>query len=133
MTLSMARSHSGKPRRPRESGAARVGVLLFIAIVVLGTYVAVTGGRIFVHYSKFQDQMDVHGRQAQTMDDEVIRTQLQQTVDQLGLPADAKTNIRIQRQESGREIRIESRYEEIIELPFFRWAVKLHPRATVSY
>ena len=129
----MAPSHSGDRLHALERGAARLGVLIFILVVTVVTYVAVTGGGVYLDHRKFRDQMVVHGRLAQTMDDEMILRGLYRSADRLELPADAKNNIRIRRSVSLREIHIESGYEKIIELPFYRWAVRLHPNVTVSF
>ncbi len=133
MTSSTVHSRSGSRVGRRRVGAARIGVLLAVLPVMAGTYVAVTSGGIYVDYRKFRDQMVVHGRLAQTMDDQKILQALQSSAERLDLPAGATANIRIQRAVAVREIHIESEYEEIIELPFYRWAVKLRPSVRVSF
>ncbi len=108
----MVRARRGQPR-----GVSSIGCLFSLLIVVVVFYYGIDIGRAYWDYYKLLDQMKVSARFAQTQtDDQILRT-LRGTVDELGLPDQAKRFV-IRRIQSPRVIRIRTEYNVQIELPF---------------
>jgi hypothetical protein len=105
------------PRRGPPRGVSTVGCLFSLLIVAVVFYYSLDIGRVYWDYYKLLDQMKVSARFAQTQTDEQILRSLRGTVDELGLPDEAKRFV-IRRTESPRTIRIRTEYNIQIELPF---------------
>jgi hypothetical protein len=82
-------------------------------------YYGVQLGRIYFRYYELVDQMRASARFAGNQSDEVIRRNIQVTVDELGIPAEAK-RVAIRRFGPPPTIRIRTAYSERVELPLRR-------------
>ncbi len=73
-------------------------------------------GAIYWRLYSIRDAMKVSARFAGNQSDELIRRQLISSVDEIGLPGEAK-RFRIRRLGQPRRIIIETKYEEELDLP----------------
>jgi hypothetical protein len=70
-------------------------------------------------------------RIASGLDDGTIRRRIQAAIEDIGLPDSAGgRQLQIRRTASPREIVIETRYGEVVSLPFFNHSFSFHPRAS---
>jgi hypothetical protein len=119
----MVKRRSGPPR-----GVSTLGCLLSLLLVAVVFYYGIDIGRVYWDYYKLLDQMKVAARFAQTQNDEQILRTLRGTVDELGLPEQAKRFV-IRRTEAPRMIRIGTQYTVQIELPFTVRILTMKPEA----
>ena len=115
-------------RRGPPRGVSTLGCLFSLLIVAVVFYYGIDIGRVYWDYYKLLDQMKVAARFAQTQNDEQILRTLRGTVDELGLPEQAKRFV-IRRTEAPRMIRIQTQYTVQIELPFTVRVVTMKPEA----
>lgn len=107
-------------RRPfSRSGASTLGCLVSLVLFAGAIYYGVQMGGIYLRYYELVDQMRVSARFAANQSDAVIRRNLQITVDDLGIPAEAK-RVAIRRFGPPPTIRIRITYMERLDLPFGR-------------
>jgi hypothetical protein len=118
-------------RRRGQRGVSSLGCLFSLLIVAVVFYYALDIGRVYWDYYKLLDQMKVSARFAQTQNDEQILRALRGTVDELGLPEQAKRFV-IRRTESPRRIRIRTEYNVPIELPFTVRILNMKPEVEAS-
>jgi len=116
-------------RRGRR-GASSTGCLLSLLVFAAALYYAVNIGEVYFRYYRLLDEMQSRARLAAALDDGTIRRRLQAAVQDIGVPENANTNLRIRRSLSPREINIETSYSESVHLPLFHHTFQLHPRAT---
>jgi hypothetical protein len=109
-------------RLGRRRGASSTGCLVSLLVFV-------NIGEVFLRYYRFLDEVKTQARLAAAIDDGTIRRRLEASADHIGLPEEAR-QITIRRSASPREIRIESRYSETVDLPLFHHTFRFHPRAT---
>ena len=107
-----------RPRRSRR-GASTLGCLVSLVLFAGAIYFGVRVGGIYLRYYELVDQMRASARFAARQSDAVIRRNLQQTVDELGIPAEAK-RVAIRRFGPPPTIRIRISYTERLELPLRR-------------
>ena len=105
-------------RRSRR-GASTLGCLVSLVLFAGAIYFGVRVGGIYLRYYELVDQMRASARFAARQSDAVIRRNLQQTVDELGIPAEAK-RVAIRRFGPPATIRIRISYTERLELPLRR-------------
>ncbi len=102
-----------------ERGASRMGCLFVVLIVVAVVYFGLPIGRMYIRYYRMENEMKTQARFAPSIDDGAIQRRLLQTVDDLGLPLEARRRLRIRRTRRPREIVISTSWEETIVLPFY--------------
>ena len=98
-----------------RNGKARLGTLLVLLLVAAGIYYGLDWGRAYFRYWSLQEAMQSNAGLATGLDDTTIRRRLLRKIDELGLPEEAKKNLRIRRHSRPREIAITTSY--VIELP----------------
>jgi hypothetical protein len=119
----MVRARRGPPR-----GVSSLGCLFSLLVVAVVFYYGIDIGRVYWNYYKLLDQMKVSARFAQTQTDEQILRTLRGTVDELGLPDQAKRFV-IRRNPSPATIQIRTEYNVEVELPFTVHVITLKPEA----
>jgi len=97
-------------------GASKLGCLLSLVLFVGSLTYGVRIGRIYWRYYELTEDMKESARFAQTQSDDVIRRNLMQRVDELGIPAEAK-RFGIRRAGPPWRIQIRSEYRERLDLP----------------
>ena len=111
-------------------GASRMGCLIPLLILSMGSYLAIDFGQAYFRGYQFKDAMGSEARFATTLTDEQITRRLAALADSLQLPPGAEL-ISIVR--SPRAITISSDYDEIIKLPLNKERViHFHPVAMSS-
>jgi hypothetical protein len=116
--------------RADRRGKASLGCLTSLAVFAGLLYYGVNIGELWFRYFQFLEEMKTQARLSSAIDDGTIRRRLQHKADQLGLPDSVAARIVIRRSQSPREIRIETRYSESVDLPLFRRTFVFAPRAT---
>ena len=114
----------------RRRGASSTGCLISLLIFVAVLYYGVNIGEVFFRYYRLVDEMQSQARLASAIDNGTIQRRLQAAIQDIGLPDEASTNLRVQRTASPREIRIGSEYSESVHLPLFNHTFTFHPSAT---
>jgi len=104
------------PRLRSRRGASKLGCLVSLALFVGSLTYGVRIGRIYWRYYELIEDMKQSARFAQTLSDDVIRRNLVQRVDELGIPAEAK-RFGIRRAGPPWRILIRSEYRERLDLP----------------
>ena len=102
-----------------ERGASRMGCLFVVLIVVAVVYFGIPIGGMYIRYYRMENEMKTQARFAPSIDDGAIQRRLLQTVDDLGLPLEARRRLRIRRTRRPRQIVISTSWEETIVLPFY--------------
>ncbi len=101
-----------RSRRGSSTSGCLISLLLFVAMVYYGIHL----GEPWMRYYELVDEMRVSARLAPTLSDAVIRRRLEQKVDELTLPADAK-KFQITRSGNPRKITITTQYSETVTVP----------------
>jgi hypothetical protein len=101
-----------RSRRGSSTSGCLISLVLFLAALYYGIHL----GQPWVRYYQLLDEMRVSARLAPTLSDAVIRRRLEQKVDELTLPADAK-KFTITRSGKPRKIIISTQYSETVEVP----------------
>lgn len=109
-------------------GASNRGCLFSLLVVVVALYYGINIGEVYYRFYQMQEEMTSQARMAPGISDLVIRRRLQAKAEALGLPPEAR-DIRITRSGQARQITIQSRYAESVDLPFFNHTFTLTPRA----
>ncbi|HLQ59723.1 MAG TPA: hypothetical protein VK113_09425 [Gemmatimonadales bacterium] len=116
--------------RATRRGVTSSGCLLSLLILVAVLYYGVNIGEVYFHYYRLLDEMQTETRIASGLDDGTIRRRIQAAIEEIGLPDSAGgRQLQIRRSASPREIVIETRYSEVVSLPFFNHSFSFHPRA----
>ena len=110
-----------------EHGATRIGCLVLVLVVVAVVYFGLPIGGMYIRYYRMQNEMQTQARFAPSIDDDTIRRRLLQTVDDLGLPPEARSRLRILRTRRPREIVISTRWEETFVFPFYTRVQRFAP------
>ena len=113
-------------QRGKSSAGCLISLLLFVAFLYYGVNI----GEVWFRYYRFVDEMKTQARLAAALDNGTIRRRLQAAAEEIGLPDSAGTKLVVQRTASPREIRIETRYSERVQLPLFNHTFVFRPRAT---
>lgn len=99
-------------RRGTSTSGCLVSLVLFIAMVYYGVHL----GKPWLTYYQLVDEMRVSARLAPTLSDAVIRRRLEQKVDELNLPPEARKFV-ITRSGNPRKITITTQYSETVTVP----------------
>ena len=110
-----------------ERGATRTGCLFLVLIVMAVVYFGHPIGSMYIRYYRMENEMQTQARFAPSIDDGAIRRRLLQTIDDLGLPLEARGRLRISRTSRPREIVISISWEETIVLPFYTRVQRFAP------
>ncbi len=117
-----------RPRRVlRERGVTRTGCLFSILLLMAVTYFGLPVAGMYIRYYRMKNEMQTQARFAPSIDDGTIRRRLLQTIDNLGLPAEAR-QLRIRRINRPREIIISTTWQETIILPFYTRLQRFRPQ-----
>lgn len=119
-----SRRQGQNPRR-----TARRGYLFAFLILTSVAYFGVNFGSHYVQYWRFKDAMRQQAARAAGRTDAVIRNRLVGKIQDLELPHAARTSLTVRRSTRPREIRIESSYQVVLELPFHSYVHTFNPRA----
>ncbi len=109
-----------------ERGATRTGCLFFVLVVVAVVYFGIPIAGMYIRYYRMENEMQTQARFAVNISDGTIRRRLLQTVDDLGLPLEAR-RLSILRTSRPREIVISTSWEETIVLPFYTRVQRFAP------
>jgi hypothetical protein len=96
--------------------------LVVVAVVYFGHPIA----SMYIRYYRMENEMQTQARFAPSIDDGAIRRRLLQTIDDLGLPPEAR-RLSIRRTSRPREIIISTSWEETIVLPFYTRVQRFAP------
>jgi hypothetical protein len=100
-------------------GASKLGCLLSLALFVGALTYGVRIGKMYWRYYELLDDFKSSARFAQMQTDDVIRRNLQQRIDELAIPPDAKRRLLVRRTPSPPyRITIRTQYQERLDLPF---------------
>ncbi len=108
-------------------GATRTGCLFSVLVVVAVVYFGHPIGAMYIRYYRMENEMHTQARFAPSIDDGAIRRRLLQTIDDLGIPLEARGRLRISRTSRPREIVITTSWEETIVLPFYTRVQRFAP------
>lgn len=115
---------SWRNRRGASTSGCLISIVLFAAAVYYGIHL----GQPWVRYYELMDEMRVSARLAPTLSDAVIRRRLEQKVDELGLPAEAR-KFEISRSGKPRKIVITTQYSETVTVPLLTHTFDFTPTA----
>ena len=110
-----------------ERGATRTGCLFSVLIVVAVVYFGHPIGSMYIRHYRMENEMQTQARFAPSIDDATIRRRLLQTIDDLGLPLEAGSRLKILRTSRPREIVISTSWEETIVLPYYTRVQRFAP------
>ncbi len=110
-----------------ERGVTRTGCLFSILLLMAVTYFGLPVAGMYVRYYRMKNEMQTQARFAPSIDDGTIRRRLLQTIDNLGLPVEAR-QLRIRRINRPREIIISTTWQETIILPFYTRVQRFRPQ-----
>ncbi len=123
----VARARWLRGRRGASSTGCLISLLVFVGLLYYGVNI----GEVYFRYYRLLDEMQSQARLAAALDDGTIRRRLQAAVQDIGVPENAMTNLRLRRSLSPREITIETSYSETVHLPLFNHTFAFHPRANL--
>ncbi len=109
-----------------ERGATRTGCLFLVLLLVAVVYFGHPIASMYIRYYRMENEMQTQARFAPSIDDGAIRRRLLQTIDDLGLPPEAR-RLSIRRTSRPREIIISTSWEETIVLPFYTRVQRFAP------
>ncbi|MEO8139402.1 MAG: hypothetical protein ABI742_07150, partial [Gemmatimonadota bacterium] len=104
------------PNLRSRRGGSTSGCLISLVIFVAAVYYGIHLGQPWMRYYQLIDEMRVSARLAPTLSDGVIQRRLEQKVDELGLPPEAK-KFHITRSGKPRKIVITTEYSETVVVP----------------
>lgn len=110
-----------------DRGVTRTGCLFAILLLMAVTYFGLPVAGMYVRYYRMKNEMQTQARFAPSIDDGTIRRRLLQTIDNLGLPVEAR-QLRIRRINRPREIIISTSWQETIILPFYTRVQRFRPQ-----
>ncbi len=111
-------------------GAGKTGCLVSLLVFVGLLYYGVNIGEVWFRYYRLLDEMKVQARLSSALDDGTIRRRVAAAIQDIGVPQTAITNLTVRRSSQPREIRIETRYAEGVDLPLFNHTFTFRPRVT---
>lgn len=114
------------PNLKSRRGTSTAGCLVSLVVFVAAVYYGIHLGQPWVRYYQLLDEMRVSARLAPTLSDGVIRRRLEQKVDELNLPADAKKFV-ITRSGKPRRIIITTTYDETVIAPLLNYTFHFTP------
>jgi hypothetical protein len=114
------------PMRGSRRGTSTTGCLVSLVLFAAAVYYGIHLGQPWVRYYQLVDEMRVSARLAPTLSDGVIRRRLEQKVDELGLPPEAK-KFQISRSGKPRRIVISTLYSETVTVPLLTYTFHFTP------
>jgi hypothetical protein len=114
----------------RRRGAAKLGCLFTMLVVVALIYFGVNVGGPYLRYYQFRDAMQQQVRFAERKSDPEIIASLRLKADTLALPAEAQ-RVRIRRTPS--RITVWAEYVETIDFPFVTREITFRPIAERAF
>jgi hypothetical protein len=110
-------------------GSSNLGCLLTLLLFAAALYYGVHIGEVYLRYYRLLDAMQFQASIAPSVKDDVINRRLMATADSLlgFTPA-----FRIVRSDHPARITIQTEYRDSVDLPFFKRAFPLHPRAEAA-
>ena len=111
-----------------RAGKGSSGCLLTLVVFGAVLYFGLPVAEVYVRQYSFSEEMRSAARLGPSLTDAVIRRRLIDKADELGLPPEAITNLRIRRT-SGRDKRIiiDSEYTETVRRPYFEHTFTIRP------
>lgn len=107
-------------------GAGNLGCLLSLLLFVAALYYGVHVGEVYLRYYRLLDAMRFQASIAPSVTDEVIKRRLMATADSL---LGHTPTFQVVRAGNPARITIQAEYRDSVDLPFFKRAFPLHPRA----
>ena len=110
-----------------------MGCLVWVVLFGVALHYGLAIGRIYYRYAEFEEAMRSSARFASMQSDEAIRRTLVTTVDQLGLPDEAR-QLWIRRSGPPYLIEIEAWYDERLTFPFGKFVdLTFHPKVEFRF
>lgn len=107
--------------------------MVWVVLFGVALHYGLAVGRIYFRYAKFDDAMRTAAASAPERGDEAIRLSLSATVDELGLPAEAR-QLWIRRSGPPYLIEIEAWYDERLTFPFGKFVdLTFHPKVEFRF
>ena len=107
-------------------GGSNLGCLLSLLVFVAALYYGVHIGEVYLRYYRLLDAMRFQASIAPSVTDDVIRRRLMATADSL---LGHTPTFQVLRTGNPARITIQAEYQDSVDLPFFKRAFPLHPRA----
>jgi hypothetical protein len=107
-------------------GGSSLGCLLSLLVFVSALYYGVHIGEVYLRYYRLLDAMRFQASIAPSVTDDVIKRRLMATADSLLGQTPA---FQVLRGGNPARITIQAQYRDSVDLPFFKRAFPLHPRA----
>ena len=107
-------------------GGSSLGCLLSLLIFVSALYYGVHIGEVYLRYYRLLDAMRFQASIAPSVTDDVIKRRLMATADSL---LGQTPVFQVLRRGNPARITVEAQYRDSVDLPFFKRAFPLHPRA----
>jgi len=107
-------------------GGSSLGCLLSLLIFVSALYYGVHIGEVYLRYYRLLDAMRFQASIAPSITDDVIKRRLMAAADSLLGQTPA---FQVLRGGNPARITIQAQYRDSVDLPFFKRAFPLHPRA----
>jgi hypothetical protein len=107
-------------------GGSSLGCLLSLLIFVSALYYGVHIGEVYLRYYRLLDAMRFQASLAPSVTDDVIKRRLMATADSL---LGQTPVFQVSRGGNPARITVEAQYRDSVDLPFFKRAFPLHPRA----
>ncbi|MBW8840059.1 MAG: hypothetical protein JF602_09450 [Gemmatimonadetes bacterium] len=107
-------------------GGSSLGCLLSLLIFVSALYYGVHIGEVYLRYYRLLDAMRFQASIAPSVTDDVIKRRLMAAADSLLGQTPA---FQVLRGGNPARITIQAQYRDSVDLPFFKRAFPLHPRA----
>jgi hypothetical protein len=107
-------------------GGNSLGCLLSLLIFVSALYYGVHIGEVYLRYYRLLDAMRFQASIAPSVTDDVIKRRLMATADSL---LGQTPVFQVLRGGNPARITVEAQYRDSVDLPFFKRAFPLHPRA----
>ena len=107
-------------------GAGNLGCLLSLLLFVAALYYGVHIGEVYLRYYRLLDAMRFQASIAPSVTDDVIQRRLMATADSL---LGHTPTFQVLRTGNPARITIQAEYQDSVDLPFFKRAFPLHPRA----
>ncbi len=105
-------------------GKSRLGCLLTLVILATLAYYGFDIGSVYLQRWQLKQEMKAQAGYAPSIDDNAIRRRLNRKIEELGLPEEAREELRIRRTLRPREIKISTSYDVVLTLPFKNATVK---------
>lgn len=107
-------------------GGSSLGCLLSLLLFVSALYYGVHIGEVYIRYYRLLDAMQFQASLAPSTTDDVIKRRLMATADSI---LGQTPSFQVGRAGNPARITIQAEYRDSVDLPFFKRAFPLHPRA----